>query len=153
MPLLPDAAEIIRANLMLLANDERPKVVTIGHFTDSQFNAINELRTKHNLPALGSTEIVFMGTHLYRSRIAKNNYTIDDVLDQIVSAMAHTSTVIVTTKMTALKIEGTRADRYGNQVRDEAIFEMTQRRPKAELFSVIPKGDRNQPPAPVVPVI
>lgn len=146
MPLLPDAADIIRANLLLLANGERPKVVTIGEFTDEQFALINEQREKHKLPVLGSKEIVFMGSHLHRSRIVQNHYTVDDVIDQIVSALGEDSMVIATTKMTALKVKEPRADRYGNHVRDEAIFEMTQRRPKAELFSVIPKGDKNLPP-------
>jgi len=146
MPLLPDAADIIRANLLLLANGERPKVVTIGEFTDEQFAQINKEREEHKLPVLGSKEIVFMGKHLYQSRIVKDNYTVDDVIDQIFSAMGENSKVIATTKMTALKIKEPRADRYGNHVRDEAIFEMTQRRPKAELLSVIPKGDKNLPP-------
>lgn len=147
MPLLPDAQEIIRANLVLLANGERPKVATIGHLSDDHYAIINAQRDKHQLPPLGSPEVVFMGTHLYKSRATGDNYTIDDIIDQIVSAMSDNSMVIATNKMTALKNKQLRSDRYGNQVSDEAVFEMTQRRPKAELFSVIPKGDKNKPPS------
>ncbi|MFA9487035.1 hypothetical protein LU276_08525 [Moraxella haemolytica] len=39
-----------------------------------------------------------------------------------------------------------RDDGYGNMVWDWAIFEMTAKQPKIELFSVIPKGDDNKPP-------
>jgi len=30
-------------------------------------------------------------------------------------------------------------------VMDEAIFELTTRKPKAELYSIVPKGDRIKP--------
>ena len=59
--------------------------------------------------------------------------------------MSATSMVIATHRMTALKNKTARNDRYGNQVCDEAVFELTLRRPKAELFSVIPKGDKSKP--------
>lgn len=38
-----------------------------------------------------------------------------------------------------------RADRYGNLVKDRGIFEMTAKKPRAELFSVMPKGDNIKP--------
>ena len=43
--------------------------------------------------------------------------------------------------MTALKNPVQRNDGYGNNVNDLGILELTQRKPRAELFSVIPKGD------------
>lgn len=49
------------------------------------------------------------------------------------------------THMTALRSTFGRDDGYGNEVFDEAIFELTARKPKAELYSIIPKGDRNKP--------
>jgi hypothetical protein len=51
------------------------------------------------------------------------------------------------TKMTALDSVARREDGYGNMVRDRAVLELTQRKPRAELYSVIPKGDTNKPPA------
>lgn len=148
MPLNPDARQILRANLEMLAQGEKPLVVTIGYLTVEQHATINEHRAKHRLPKLESSEVVFLGRHLYNSRAVTDGYSIDDILDQIESAMSATSMVIATHKMTALKNKTARNDCYGNQVCDEAVFELTQRRPKAELFSVVPKGDKNKPPRP-----
>lgn len=146
MPLNPDARQILRANLEMLAQGEKPLVVTIGYLTAEQHATINEHRAKQCLPQLESPEVVFLGRHLYNSRAVTDGYSIDDILDQIESAMSASSMVIATHKMTALKNKTERHDRYGNQVCDEAVFELTQRRPKAELFSVVPKGDKNKPP-------
>jgi hypothetical protein len=145
MPLNPAARQILQATFKLLSEGERPKVVTIGYLTDAQFSAINSKRMAQGLHELESKEIVFLGRHLYNSRIVKDGYTINDVCDQIESALSSDSMVIATLKMTALRNEAERADRYGNAIKDEAVLELTQRRPKAELFSVIPKGDRNKP--------
>ena len=148
MPLNDDAMDILRASLEMLAQGERPLVVTIGVLTAEQHAAINAYRNKHGLPDLVSPEVVFLGRHLYNSRAVKDGYSIDDILDQIESAMSETAIAIATHKMTALRSTTVRNDRYGNQVIDEAVFELTQRRPKAELYSVIPKGDKNKPPRP-----
>ena len=148
MPLNNDAKDILRASLEMLAQGERPLVVTIGVLTAEQHAAINAYRNKHGLPDLVSPEVVFLGRHLYNSRAVKDGYSIDDILDQIESAMSETAIAIATHKMTALRSTTVRSDRYGNQVIDEAVFELTQRRPKAELYSVIPKGDKNKPPSP-----
>ncbi len=145
MPLNPNAREILRGHLEMLAQGERPLVVTIGHLTTEQHEVINRHRAKHALPPLESSEVVFLGRHLYNSRAVTDGYTIDDIIDQIESAMSATSMVIATHRMTALKNKTARNDRYGNQVCDEAVFELTLRRPKAELFSVIPKGDKSKP--------
>ncbi|WP_256345048.1 hypothetical protein [Pseudomonas gingeri] len=47
--------------------------------------------------------------------------------------------------MTAVKSTQLRQDGYGNEVMDEAIFELTARKPKAELYSIVPKGDKIKP--------
>ena len=148
MPLNDDAMDILRASLEMLAQGERPLVVTIGVLTAEQHAAINAYRNKHGLPDLVSPEVVFLGRHLYNSRAVKDGYSIDDILDQIESAMSETAIAIATHKMTALRSTTVRSDRYGNQVIDEAVFELTQRRPKPELYSVTPKGDKNKPPSP-----
>lgn len=148
MPLHHNGRDILRASLETLKEGERPLVVTIGTLTNDQHAAINAYRTKHGLPPLVSPEIVFLGRHLYNSRAVKDGYTIDDILDMIESALADTAGVIASHKMTALRSIRSRPDQYGNHVTDEAVFELTQRRPKAELYSVIPKGDKNKPPRP-----
>lgn len=126
----------------MLAEGEKPLVVTIGYLTAEQHAAINEHRAKQRLPELGSPEVVFLGRHLYKSRAVTDGYSIDDILDQIESAMSATSMVIATHKMTALKNKTARGDRYGNQVCDEAVFELTQRRPKARRFQWSPRATR-----------
>lgn len=148
MPLNNNARDILRASLEMLAQGERPLVTTIGFLTVNQHADINACRTNYGLSKLVSPEVVFLGRHLYESRAIKDGYSIDDILDQIESAMSDVAIVIATHKMTALRNTTTRNDRYGNQVIDEAVFELTQHRPKAELYSVIPKGDRKKPPRP-----
>ena len=44
-------------------------------------------------------------------------------------------------RMTMLRAPTLREDGYGNRVRDEGICELTRRKPRIELFSVIPKGE------------
>ena len=64
---------------------------------------------------------------------------------QIASAMDAASAVMVNPGMTAIHNMTLRVDRLGNQIRDRAIFEATARKPRLELFSVIPKGDAVKP--------
>ncbi|WP_293730808.1 hypothetical protein [uncultured Actinobacillus sp.] len=48
-------------------------------------------------------------------------------------------------RATALENPHQRHDGYGNLVNDRAILELTAKKPRAELFSVIPKGDSIKP--------
>jgi hypothetical protein len=68
-------------------------------------------------------EIVFIGSHVYRSRIERDGYSIDDVIDQITGAMDAAAVVLQTPTMTAMENPACRADRYGNSVRDRVVFE------------------------------
>ena len=86
-----------------------------------------------------------IGKHIYRSRVVKDGYTIEDVIDQITNAMQSDAAVLDTKKMTAMQKPKMRADRYGNQVKDRVIFECTSRHPRPELFAVVPKGDLIKP--------
>lgn len=95
------------------------------------------------MPTVQCNEILYMGRHHYNSRAIKDGYTIDDLLKQIESALSESS-VVENNKV--LKNINLRDDGYGNMVEDRAVFEMTAKRPKMELFSVIPKGDNNKPP-------
>jgi hypothetical protein len=141
MTLYKEALTLIQSNLEIISNGKKATAVEIGEFTLDQHNEINTLRAKINLPPLQDAKIVFIGGHLYKSRVTQDGYSIADVLAQIVSAFADTSEIIHTSHMTGLKSTIKREDGYGNKVLDEAIFELTQRKPKAELYSVIPKGD------------
>ena len=72
---------------------------------------------------------------------------VDDMCRQIESVMLSTSVIFANHRMTSMQTSVERADGYGNNVKDVAIFECSQRKPRAELFSVVPKGDANKPNA------
>lgn len=145
MPLYENALDIIHNQLKKLERGERPKFQVIGYFTDEQLLAINIFRAKNKLHLLEQNEILYMGRHHYDSRVVRDGYNIDDLVKQIESALAETSRVVVAERMTAMQSTTPRADGYGNSVFDRAIFELSSKKPRAELFSVIPKGDDNRP--------
>ncbi|MGB6691704.1 MAG: hypothetical protein WBE76_28020 [Terracidiphilus sp.] len=146
MPLYPNAAALIRANLETIQSGRKAKVVAIGTLTDVQLEAINRHRLEHNdsLPLIVA-EVVFIGGHVYRSRIEGDNYTIDDVVEQIISAMNKDSALVGSLPMQAIQNPTPRTDRLGNTIYDRAVFECMSRHPRPELYSVIPKGDRIKP--------
>ncbi len=142
MPLYPHALALIRANLEEIAKGNRVKPVAIGNLTERQLGAINQARQARSNPLpVVIAEVLFFGKHMYQSRVVQDGYTIDDLLDQIASAMDSTAAFIPTSKAAAIQNHTRRLDRYGNMVQDMAIFECTTRHPRPELFSVIPKGD------------
>jgi len=147
MPLSDGASALIRANLEQLQRGNRARLVVIGTLTDAQLCAINDERRAHGYPPMVA-EIVFIGRHVHQSRIERDGYSVDDVLDQIASAMDAAAVVIQTAGMTAMENPASRADRYGNAVRDRLIFECSARHPRPELFSVVPKGDHIKPKRP-----
>jgi hypothetical protein len=146
MPLYPHAIDLIRANLDQISKGYKVKPVAIGTLTAEQLNAMNQHRKEHN-PNLEPVvaEVLFFGSHIYQSRCVRDGYTLDDVIDQIVSAMDSASVLVGNLPMQAIENPNLRADRYGNQVHDRAVFECMSRHPRPELFSIMPKGDRNRP--------
>jgi hypothetical protein len=144
MPLRTEAPALIRTNLEQIEAGQKARLVEIGALTSKQVADINKHRAAQGLVPVNA-EVVFIGKHIYQSRIAKDGYTIDDVIDQITNALHSDSLVLDTSKMTAMDNSNLRADRYGNQVRDRAVFECTARHPRPELFSVIPRGDLIKP--------
>lgn len=146
MPLYANAAALIRANLETIQSGRKAKAVAIGTLTAVQLEAINQHRLAHNasLPLIVA-EVVFIGGHVYRSRIDGDNYTIDDVVEQIISAMNEDSALVGNLPMQAIQNPTPRTDRLGNTIHDRAVFECMSRHPRPELFSVIPKGDHIKP--------
>jgi hypothetical protein len=71
----------------------------------------------------------------------KQGYEIDEIMEQIISAMSAESRVVECYYMRAIQNPNPRTDRKGNAVNDRAIFECTKKFPNFELFSVVPKGD------------
>ena len=144
MPLYENARALIRANFEALQRGKRAQLITAGRLTNAQLESLNKKRAAHGYPPIDA-EVVFLGQHIYNSRIAADGYTIEDVLDQLASGMDARAVVLDTSPMTALENPNARADRYGNLVRDRIVLECSLRHPKPEIFSVIPKGDRSRP--------
>jgi hypothetical protein len=146
MPPYPNAQALIRSNLEALQSGQRVKGIAIGTLTAAQLNAINAERAAEGgtLPPI-LEEVIFFGSHAYRSRVLQDGYTIEDVVDQVMSAMDAQSVVVTSPRMTTIQNLIPRADHYGNQIRDKAVLECTRRHPRAELFTVVPKGDMNKP--------
>jgi hypothetical protein len=119
-------------------------LIAIGEFTAVQFAHINAGRVALDLHELAQNEIVFIGRHIYDSR-TKDGYTIKDIVTQIASALCAEAVADIERFMSCIQNPTSRADGYGNAVHDRAIFEMTAKKPRAELFSVIPKGDSKKP--------
>lgn len=149
MPLYPNGLALIRANLEAIQRGQRVHAVAIGTLTADQLAGINSSRaTEPNpLPPV-IDEVLFIGLHVYKSRVIRDGYSIEEVIEQIESAMGAASVFIETHTMTAIQNQTERADRYGNRVKDRAIFECTTKHPRPELFSVMPKGDNIKPPKP-----
>jgi hypothetical protein len=143
MPLHINAPEIIRRNLEQIRDGQRTRLVLIGSLTAEQLAVLNAFRLGHGLEPM-IDEVLFLGRHLCKSR-SKDNYSIDDMLDQIASGMASTSIMRCSLKMSGMQNPQPRQDRYGNTVRDLVVFECSARHPRPELFSVAPKGDRIRP--------
>lgn len=142
MPLFADGLRKIERNLRAIARGERVSPVKIGRFTDDQLTCINQLRNDESFAPIDPV-ILFIGKHLFKSRCEKDGYTIEEVLVQISSVFVDEAEVLEGLS-TVLRSRAVRIDFRGCLVRDEAVFECTQRHPHAELLSVIPKGDRRK---------
>jgi hypothetical protein len=146
MPLYKNAAALIRANLELCEQGKKPPLIAIGFLTQQQLDAINAGRQQCNPPlAVITAEIVFDGRHMYKSRCKENNYTFDEVIEQIESAVCESAEFMPEGRMTTITATTVRKDRRGNHVVDRAVFECSQRHPRPELYSVIPRGDKIRP--------
>ncbi len=147
MPFHDSAAKLIRANLEQFGPEKKTRVKAImtGTLTDRQLAILNAYQDSEHLPK-STGEVLFHGWHIYRSRVLRDGYQIEDVIDQIASAMSSNSIGVANNYMTSMENPVPRADRYGNWVRDKAVLECTARYPRPELYSVIPKGDSIKPP-------
>jgi len=144
MPLYPNAKDLIRNNLLTLQAGQRAPRIAVGKLTKAQIEAVNAQQAAEDLP-LSIDEVVFVGRHIYKRRILEDGYTIEDVIEQIESAMSDGAEVIANEYMTAIRNPVARRDRLGNLVHDEAILECSKYRPNPDIFSVIPKGDKIKP--------
>jgi hypothetical protein len=102
MPLFNEAFALIRANLDQLQKGYRPRIVLVGALTEVQREAINQERKSHGHSLVGG-EVVFLGRHIYEGRVVRDGYTIDDVIDQIASAMDFAAVVRQATALTTME--------------------------------------------------
>jgi hypothetical protein len=145
MPLYPNARDLLRNNLDQIAAGGRPRLVPIGTLTVVQLAVINAEHLARGFDPM-IDEVVFLGRHIYLGRVLKDGYSIADVSDQISSGMDPAAIMSSSRYMTAMENPNPRPDRYGNLVRDRAVFECSARHPRPELFSILPKGDFKKPP-------
>ena len=141
MPLYQNAEPLIRGNFGVIKRGKKPRRVAIGYLSEDQLESINAHRGGSNMDAIESV-ILFQGRHVFESRVDRDGYTEEDVIKQIFSALAEESVLLLSPKMTVLQNPQKRDDGYGSRVNDQCVLECTSRYPRAELYSVIPKGDR-----------
>ena len=65
----------------------------IGTLADTQLNAINAARRAGGYPPMVA-EVVFIGRHVHESRIVRDGYSTEDVIDQIASGMDAAAVVL-----------------------------------------------------------
>jgi hypothetical protein len=145
MPLDDNAAELILQQLHRIERGERVGLLEIGELTSAQFEEIVRLKRELGHEPPGSSRLVYLGRHHYDSRVRRDGYTIGDLVLQLEAALAESSTIEIAKHMTAVVSASERVDGYGNSVRDRAILELQARKPRAEVYSAIPKGDRVSP--------
>lgn len=144
MPLYAGIIDELRRHLAEIMAGRKVPLLEIGQLTTEQHLRLNELRNGAGLPGAESPGIVYIGRHHVESRCLQG-YTLEDLLLQIDAATAHDAEPLFQGKMTSLRSIRLRSDGYGCQVRDQAVLEMTARKPRVEVFSVIPKGDGRVP--------
>ncbi len=119
--------------------------VEVGELSPEQLIEINAFRQGIELNPI-EAKILFIGSHVYKSRIVENNYSIEDVLIQIERAMGPGCILRLRETGTAFESPTPRDDGYGNLVKDRVVLECNKYKPKTELRSAIPIGDTNKPP-------
>jgi hypothetical protein len=136
---LPNARNLLRVNLQKIIAGKNAWYVLVGHLTPDQLAGVNAFLTERGFDPVDA-RIYFRGQHIYDSRIVKDGYSIDDVIEQIANGMDTISVPIQEEKMSAIRNQTERTDQYGSTVKDTIVFRCAGRR-SPELYSVIPKGD------------
>jgi hypothetical protein len=145
MPLIENARKLILKNLFKVHRGRKAWPVVIGSLTSAQLADLNAERQRRGFePMIG--QVVFVGQHIYDSRVKEDGYSFNDVIDQIYSALDQTAVFSESPKMSGLVSSIERADAYGNRIIDNGVLECSMRFPRPELYSVIPKGDHKKPP-------
>lgn len=145
MPLHADGKARILVQLQRLSRGEVVGVVEVGFLTNEQFAALCRMKADLGHPIPESPALVYKGKHHYESRVVKDGYAIEDLVAQIDWALAEDSVIEIERHLTAVVSQHVRDDGYGNKVKDRVILELMARKPRGEVFSAIPKGDRGGP--------
>jgi hypothetical protein len=145
MPLYADEVKLIRGNIAVIKRGQKPRPVVIGYLTDKQLEDVNAFRRSRGWEPMDQ-DVVFVGTHVYGSRVVQDGYSEDDLIAQIESGFSTSRKYIPTKKMTVLQNPAPRQSGYGCVVKDELTLECSSKFPRSELFSVVPRGDINHKP-------
>jgi hypothetical protein len=145
MPLDPKVVRLIRGNIALIKRGGKPRLVVVGYLTDEQLEDINAFRKLRCCEPI-EKDVVFVGSHVYESRVMRDGYSEDDFIVQIESAISPGCRYVPTQKMTMLQNGNPRQSGDGCFVRDELTLECSTRFPRAELYSEVPRGDRHHKP-------
>jgi hypothetical protein len=101
MPLADNAEKLIRKNLQYIRNGRKAHPVVIGTLTEIQLAKMNEERAGRKFPPMKAA-VVFVGKHIYDSRVLKDGYSVDDVVAQIISGMHESCEFHANPKMNSL---------------------------------------------------
>jgi hypothetical protein len=145
MPLLADAKALILKNLMTVHRNRTAWPVAIACLTETQLTMLNAERAGRNFKAMTS-RVLFVGAHIYESRVRRDGYSFDDVILQIESALQETAVFTPGPSMSQIVSCAEREDGYGNRVIDTAVLGCDAKYPHSELYSIIPKRDHVKPP-------
>jgi hypothetical protein len=144
MPLSEGAKALILKNLMKIHRNRTAYPVTIGYLTDVQLSMLNAERAGRNFKAM-TARVLFVGAHIYESRVRRDGYSFDDVITQIEGALHETAVFTPGPSMSQIVSCTEREDGYGNRVIDTAVLGCDSKYPHSELYSIIPKRDHNKP--------
>lgn len=107
-------------------------MIRIGTLTQVQLAAINANRAALKNPAPPiEAEIVFVGRHLYNSRVVKDGYTVAEVLVQIQNALSERARFVRTLRATLIQDPTARRNSFGDSIHDEGCFGVLRKVSKA----------------------
>ena len=131
LPLYENAVALIRANLETIQSDGRPLRCHLQAYASAAC-LFNQHRWEHNaeLPAI-EAEVLFIGQHVYNSRIKGDNYT-STTLCRIVSSMSEASAIIGNLPTGFFKIPFRESTGWGRSI--VSLFSSADKHPGRSFF-------------------
>jgi hypothetical protein len=140
--IVPGGMDAANRNIQALSKGQRVSPVKVGLLTDEQFAQINALRKEAGYDLLPSKEVHYIGKHHTKSR-GDDGYLPQDILKQLMSGLDDTAKA-ATDDLGRVNLVATkpRFDGYASTVDDTVALMPSGNKTIAEVFSVIPKGDK-----------